>query len=118
MITVTEKAANFLQGFALKQDMSFYAVDEDKKTCYLRVGVLAGGCSGFQYTIGMEESSCETDPNDVRLTSNDISIVIHEKSSTLLNGLIIDYDDGLMGAGLTFTNPSATSTCGCGKSFQ
>ena len=117
-IRVTSSAAAFFQRVALQQGMSFFAVDEDKKTCYLRVKAVAGGCSGIQYALELEESSCELNPTDTLWCSADISVVVDEKSKPHLLGLVIDYKDDLMDSGLKFTNPTASVTCGCGQSFR
>lgn len=117
-IAVTNAAAAFLQRYALKEGKSFFTVDEDKITVHLRVAALAGGCAGRQYMIDLEEVSCETDSQDVRFRSNDIAIVVDERVIPFIKGLVIDYKDDLMDSGLKFTNPSATTTCGCGTSFR
>ena len=82
----------------------------------LRVGVKAGGCSGFEYTFGWEQSSRAT---DVTVTGAEgATILIDPKSLRLLEGSVIDYDTSLLGQGFTVRNPNATSTCGCGASFS
>ena len=118
-VQITDSAKDFFIRFAEQNGASFFAIDEDKKTVYLRIKAIAGGCSGLQYDLSLEESSCEWNPMEETIwVTNDISIMVDSKSQPLLEGLIIDYNDDLMNSGLTFTNPNATSTCGCGKSFR
>lgn len=82
----------------------------------LRVGVKGGGCSGFTYLLDLvEEPKGETDEE---LECNGIKILVDMKSYLYLNGVEIDFKDEVMGRGFVFKNPNATSTCGCGSSFQ
>jgi iron-sulfur cluster assembly protein len=83
---------------------------------FLRVGVKGGGCSGFSYMLDLTE-----DPkaeSDEELESHGIKILIDDKSLLYLDGTEIDFRDEVMGRGFVFKNPNATSTCGCGSSFQ
>jgi iron-sulfur cluster assembly protein len=83
----------------------------------LRVGVRGGGCSGFSYTLDLTED--EKGETDEELESHGIKILVDMKSLLYLQGTEIDYrDDGMMQQGFLFKNPNATSTCGCGSSFQ
>jgi len=84
-------------------------------TAGLRMGVKGGGCSGFNYVLGFDESSHE---NDKVLESNGVKVFVDEKSFPYLAGITLDYQDGLSGKGFTFDNPNATRTCGCGHSFS
>jgi iron-sulfur cluster assembly accessory protein len=81
----------------------------------LRVGVKAGGCSGFEYTFGWEAAQKETDlvfegPDGAR-------VFVDPRSLRLLDGTVLDYDTSLLSKGFIFNNPHAKSTCGCGASF-
>ena len=80
----------------------------------LRVAVLPGGCSGFQYGLNIEEKS---EPDDEIFDIEGIKIFIDPFSSQYLDGVEIDYTTNMMGQGFTFKNPSATGGCGCGSSF-
>jgi iron-sulfur cluster assembly protein len=107
MITVTENAATQIQKLLAKQ----YAEAKG-----LRVGVKAGGCSGFEYVFTWETEPRETDlvfdgPNGVR-------IWVDPRSHRILDGTTLDYDTSLMSRGFIFENPRAKSTCGCGVSFS
>ncbi|HEY9641804.1 MAG TPA: iron-sulfur cluster assembly accessory protein [Coleofasciculaceae cyanobacterium] len=80
-----------------------------------RLGVQAGGCGGWYYTLSLEENANSSD----RLFNCDgIQIVIDADSWPYLNGLTLDYTEDLMGGGFRFTNPNAFSSCGCGNSFS
>ena len=80
----------------------------------LRVAVLPGGCSGFQYGLNIEETF---EPDDEIFDIEGIKIFIDPFSSQYLDGVEIDYTTNMMGQGFTFKNPSATGGCGCGSSF-
>jgi iron-sulfur cluster assembly protein len=82
----------------------------------LRVGVKGGGCSGFSYVLDLtEEAKSE---GDEEMECNGVKILCDMKSYLYLNGVEIDFKDEVMGRGFVFKNPNATSTCGCGSSFQ
>ena len=80
----------------------------------LRVRVVPGGCSGFQYSLNIEEQSRE---GDFILDENGVRMFVDMFSAQYLNGVEIDYVTGVMGSGFTFKNPNATGSCGCGSSF-
>src|SRR5438874_9723388 len=82
----------------------------------LRVGVKGGGCSGFSYMLDLtEEPKGEADEE---MEAHGVKILCDMKSLLYLNGVEIDFRDEVMGRGFVFKNPNATSTCGCGSSFQ
>jgi len=106
MITVTENAAGQIRKLLSK---------EHPEASGLRVGVRAGGCSGFEYVFAWEASPRETDivfdgPDGVR-------VWVDPRSHRLLDGTTLDYDTSLLSRGFVFQNPQAKSTCGCGTSF-
>ncbi len=80
----------------------------------LRLSVEAGGCSGNKYQMGLVERA---EPEDLSLESLGVRIFIQQSSLTLISGTTIDFVDGLEGAGFSFDNPQAASSCACGKSF-
>ena len=107
MITVTEQAALQIKRLIEKQHTDATG---------LRVGVKAGGCSGFEYVFSWEPSPRESDlifegPTGAR-------IWIDPRSHRLLDGTTLDYDTTLLSRGFVFQNPQAKSTCGCGTSFS
>lgn len=80
----------------------------------LRVGVLPGGCSGFQYGLNIEDEAGE---DDIILDSEGIHLFVDPFSLQYLNGCEIDYVSTFQGSGFTFNNPNASGGCGCGSSF-
>lgn len=80
----------------------------------LRVGVLPGGCSGFQYGLNIEDEPGE---DDIILDSEGIRLFVDPFSLQYLNGCEIDYVSTFQGSGFTFNNPNASGGCGCGSSF-
>jgi iron-sulfur cluster assembly accessory protein len=103
-ITITEKAA--------KKYIEILA-EEGKEGWGLRFGEKAAGCSGFEFFLDFSEKA---KPGDLVLESQGIQIHIHHKSADRLMGSMIDYVDGLHGAGFKISNPNVKSACGCGNS--
>jgi iron-sulfur cluster assembly protein len=82
----------------------------------LRVGVKAGGCSGFEYVFGWERAPRQA---DVVVKGDEGALVfVDPRSLRLLDGSILDYDTSLLSKGFVLNNPHATSSCGCGASFS
>jgi iron-sulfur cluster assembly protein len=108
-ITLSESAAKEIKSIIKDQGLP------DDKT-RLRVGVKGGGCSGFSYMLDLVED--EPAEADEELESNGVKILCDMKSYLYLNGAEIDFKDEVMGRGFVFKNPNATSSCGCGNSFQ
>ena len=90
---------------------------EKKDNCFLRISVSGGGCSGMSYVCEGEEPEKKSD-DDTVIPYDTFDIVIDRKAIIYLKGMELDYDGGLGGTGFVFTNPLATSTCGCGESFS
>ena len=80
----------------------------------LRVGVLPGGCSGFQYGLNIED---EPGDDDMTFESQGIRLFVDPFSLQYLQGTEIDFVSTFQGSGFTFNNPNATGGCGCGSSF-
>ena len=86
---------------------------------YLRVSVKGGGCSGFQYTLGFDDTKAEIDQVCVKeWQPEDVEVICDPKSFLYLSNTVIDFKDGLMGRGFEFINPNASNSCGCGESFS
>jgi iron-sulfur cluster assembly accessory protein len=81
----------------------------------LRVAVVGGGCSGFQYHMAFENQTSEADEV---VDFNGLKVAVDQMSSMYLDGVEIDYVETLEGAGFKFNNPNVKSTCGCGSSFS
>ena len=80
----------------------------------LRILVEAGGCSGFEYGMSFDEKK----EGDQLFESNGVVFLVDETSLEYLDGSEVDFDDGLSGKGFEVRNPNASSTCGCGRSFN
>ncbi len=80
----------------------------------LRVGVKGGGCSGFSYVLGFDLPTDSDDMFDI----NGIRVAMNKAHAIYLLGMEVDFVSGLDNRGFTFSNPNATSTCGCGTSFS
>ena len=106
MITVTSQAAGKIKDIKTAQ-----AASEESG---LRVRVVGGGCSGFQYQLAFDTPQT----GDQVFETDGVKVVVDPKSFLYLNGTEIDYVDGLTGAGFTMQNPNATGGCGCGSSFK
>ncbi|MEK6675352.1 MAG: iron-sulfur cluster assembly accessory protein [Planctomycetota bacterium] len=115
MVNITELAAREVNTIIKQQQESAQTNGEEPKKFFLRVGVKGGGCSGFNYSLDLTESVSESDES---WDQHGISVVCDPKSYLYLEGTTIDFKDELMGRGFVFTNPNATSSCGCGSSFS
>ena len=82
----------------------------------LRVRVVGGGCSGFSYDLGFDNTFDEK--LDSKYDQHGVTVVVDKKSALYLDGTTVDFYDGLEKRGFTFDNPNAVKTCGCGSSFQ
>lgn len=104
-VTLTERAA--------KQVKKIKADEHLEDGLYLRVAVEGGGCSGLSYKLGLDHKTEE----DVVFENFGVEIIVASKHLMYLEGIEIDYPDGLDARGFTFDNPNATDNCGCGTSF-
>jgi iron-sulfur cluster assembly accessory protein len=106
-VNLTESAATEIKNFMSSEEGL-------PETAGLRVRVVPGGCSGFQYSLNIEEASRQ---GDHVVDQNGVRLFVDMFSAQYLNGVQIDYVNNIMGSGFTFTNPNATGGCGCGSSF-
>jgi iron-sulfur cluster assembly accessory protein len=88
---------------------------QDPLPAGLRIGVVGGGCSGFQYSMAFENQSGMMDKV---YTFDDLKVFVDATSLMYLNGCTVDYVETLEAAGFKFENPQVKSTCGCGSSFS
>jgi iron-sulfur cluster assembly protein len=105
--TVTEPAIKELKRIA----------DENQiQNPILRIRVVPGGCSGFQYAMGFDDEVAE---NDIVIDyENGLKVAIDEFSAPYIKGAVLDYVMDFMGGGFTIKNPNVASSCGCGNSFS
>lgn len=107
-VRLTEKAATEIKRFISEKNVPDGAV--------LRIVVKAGGCSGFEHTLGFDTKWDET--TDLVSEQYDIKVVMDGKFAPFMQGTIVDYLDGIDKRGFKFDNPNATGSCGCGSSFS
>lgn len=105
----------FLTEAAADEVKKFMADEELPSEGGLRVRVIPGGCSGFQYAMEIEESPRE---DDSVVDLKGIKVFVDMFSAQYLDNVEIDYVSSVMGSGFTFKNPNATGGCGCGTSFS
>lgn len=105
-LVVTETAASKIQ--------EIREAEAIESTYALRVKVMGGGCSGFQYDLFFDEPA----EGDTHFESHGVRLVCDSMSFMYLMGTSIDYVEGLQGAGFKFQNPNTTGSCGCGSSFS
>ncbi|WP_026897963.1 HesB/IscA family protein [Daejeonella oryzae] len=80
----------------------------------LRLGVEGGGCAGMNYILGFDQKK----DGDQEYLIDQIKVYMHKAHGLYLVGMQVDFQDGLNARGFTFSNPNASSTCGCGTSFS
>jgi len=105
MLTLTDKAQGKVKEILDSQPEPFAG---------LRVQVVGGGCSGFQYHMGFEK---QENSGDEVLDLGGFKVFVDRGSSMYLDGTEIDWVEALTGSGFKFNNPNVKSTCGCGESF-
>jgi iron-sulfur cluster assembly accessory protein len=88
---------------------------QDPLPAGLRIGVVGGGCSGFQYSMSFENQSGMMDKV---FKFDDLKVFVDATSLMYLSGCVVDYVETLEAAGFKFENPNVKSTCGCGSSFS
>jgi iron-sulfur cluster assembly accessory protein len=101
---------------AVEEVLKFMEAEKvEPGTAGLRVSVLPGGCSGFKYSLNIEDQPIE---DDHIVPVNGVRVFVDGFSLQYLNGVTIDYVSSMQGSGFTFSNPNATGGCGCGSSFN
>jgi len=106
ILTLTDNAASEVKKFIEAENVGAEGG--------LRVKVLPGGCSGFQYGMNIEEAP---QANDEVVEAAGLRVFVDMFSAQYLDNVQIDYVNSVMGSGFTFNNPNATGGCGCGSSF-
>jgi iron-sulfur cluster assembly protein len=107
VLTLTDQAAAEVRKFIAAENVH-------AESGGLRVSVLPGGCSGFKYSLNIEDRAAD---DDMTAELNGIRVFIDAFSAQYLSGVTIDYVSAMQGSGFTFSNPNATGGCGCGSSF-
>lgn len=87
---------------------------EGKEGDGIRISVVGGGCSGYQYNLDFDH---EERMGDTVMEFDGVKVFVDSVSAGYLKGTVVDYLAGLNGAGFKFNNPNARRTCGCGNSF-
>jgi iron-sulfur cluster assembly protein len=104
MITLTQTAVDKVKAI----------LSERGETGGLRISVVGGGCSGFQYQMTLDK---QANSDDQVIEQDGLRVFVDTRSLLYLNGTKVDYVEGLTGAGFKFENPNARGSCGCGESF-
>ena len=105
-INLTAKAVEMVRDAMTRENLTGYGI---------RIGVVGGGCSGFQYSMDFENAEKD---GDTVFEHEGVKVYVDPMSSMYLQGVTVDYVVGLQGAGFKFVNPNARNTCGCGQSFS
>ena len=109
MVQISQSAAQ--QILRLRGEDTKFAADP---SAFLRVKVVAGGCSGMSYKLDFDN---QTNEKDKSFEEHGTKIVIDSKSLLYIAGMVLDFEGGLNGKGFIFNNPNASKSCGCGSSF-
>src|SRR5215475_13784721 len=92
-----------------------FLASREAKPVMMRVAVMGGGCSGFQYNFSFEEGRND---DDLLIERDGATVVVDATSLELLKGSELDYVEEMVGSSFQVRNPNATSSCGCGNSFS
>ncbi|MHC5615359.1 MAG: HesB/IscA family protein [Nostoc sp.] len=110
-VTLSEKAEFHLWTFLRNS-----SPDANGATKGVRISVKNGGCSGYEYAIDI---TSKPQPDDLVTQQGKVVVYVDPKSAPLLEGVVVDFVEGVMESGFKFTNPNATDNCGgCGKSLK
>ncbi len=112
MNTLTEAPIKLSSGAIVELKRLMAAGDFDASNV-LRIGVKGGGCSGLSYVLGFDKATA----NDNDYETDGVRLVIDKAHELYLAGMEVDWENGLNNRGFSFSNPNASSTCGCGTSF-
>src|ERR1051325_11039999 len=112
MNTITTAPVNFTSG-ALAEIRRLINEPGFDTSNVLRVGVKGGGCSGLSYLLAFDKKTEKDNEYEI----DGIPFVMEKAHEMYLAGMEIDWENGLNNRGFTFSNPNASSTCGCGTSF-
>ncbi len=114
---LASEVPNFVSFTDKAVEMVLAAIEQEGLAGHgIRIGVAGGGCSGFQYTMDFEKDAKDGDL--VLDQTGGLKLYVDPMSAMYLQGVTVDYIQGLQGAGFKFINPNAKNTCGCGSSFS
>ncbi|MEW6208292.1 MAG: iron-sulfur cluster assembly accessory protein [Acidobacteriota bacterium] len=99
---------------AIREVKSFMEAENAGAEAGLRIRVVPGGCSGFSYSMQIEDGPRQ---GDEIIDQDGLKVFVDMFSRQYLEGVEVDYVNSVMGSGFTFNNPNATGSCGCGSSF-
>ena len=107
-VKMTERAAQELKRFQTEHEYD--------PSMVVRVGIAAGGCSGFSYRLEFDDKY--DDAKDTKYDCHGVAVVVDKRHNLYLDGTTVDWYESLEKQGFTFENPNAVRTCGCGSSFS
>jgi iron-sulfur cluster insertion protein len=106
VMSISESAARRLKIICAK---------ENNPKLMLRVTVLGGGCSGFQYQLELDDKITD---DDVKVERDGAILVTDATSLQFLRGAEVDYVQDMIKSAFKIRNPNEAAGCGCGKSFS
>lgn len=112
METITQSPIKLTAG-AVQELTRIRQEDGFDQSQYLRIGVKGGGCSGLTYVLGFDAKMEDDEVYEIA----GIPVVMKKAHGLYLMGMEVDFQNGLNARGFTFSNPNASSSCGCGTSF-
>ena len=115
MSATTVQTELMLTESAINEVRKFMEAESANAEAGLRIRVVPGGCSGFSYSMQIEDAPR---PGDDILDQGGLRLFVDKFSRQYLEGVQVDYVNSVMGSGFTFNNPNATGSCGCGSSFS
>ena len=107
LIEVTDTAADRIRDLLDKEGKT--------QTHGLRMRVVGGGCSGLRYELAFDDAITD---DDTQVEISGVKVIVDEKSALYLSGTTLDFVDTLQETGFKMNNPNASTTCGCGESFN
>ena len=113
MVTLTAIAAQKVSEFLTQQGQGG-EISGESGSAGLRVAVRGGGCSGFQYSLALDEQRAD----DQVFEDQGIRLIVDPASLQYVDGSVVDYTESLMGSGFQVNNPNVVAACGCGSSFR
>jgi iron-sulfur cluster assembly accessory protein len=114
MSTTTQMQLSLTES-AVNEVKKFIEAESAGPEAGLRIRVVPGGCSGFSYSMQIEDAPRQ---GDEIIDQSGLRVFVDMFSRQYLEGVQVDYVNSVMGSGFTFSNPNSTGGCGCGSSFS